>query len=482
MATTAEMKYPVNLRSFSARMAAGFTATMLVSSAVTYTMTEYHPATDHIMDYFKVWNPCVLFDHYPANLVSCIMYAPIIAYQIVMYLAVLGYLEVNGTKFDHKVWLHFMNAFQVCLSANMVNVFNSSLYTEKGVAEIFNHSMPYFGWCMGMAVYFLTLIRVIGKEASWKQQLGLVVNSVVLAGIPIGGTYMVLKPNNVSASRTARTPIEAVAAVIGNVPILFGTWAMCIPRSTKYTITARMSRPVDSPPLTFPVNGSRYVALAHRIIVAMFAMSELVAFATKSSSSSQRHAADPAADPDAAPAADPAAKELLPLGRLFKRRPYSYVAGPVWVVASVVIAFGVLFSELPMILTDRSTSYTKACCVAYVTCHLMTVVGVIPKTPNHMHKKPLNDEIGMVISGGLILSKALFVASRESATATRTRGYLGAYTFFAATMVAHALPMVNLGRWSPYLANASNYGVVLLSCVFDVMVAQPDVYLTLSKA
>ena len=65
------------LRDFAKRFSFGFALIMIVTTTLTYTVTDYADWTDDekqikdkITKFYQIWNPCIMFDHYPANIIK----------------------------------------------------------------------------------------------------------------------------------------------------------------------------------------------------------------------------------------------------------------------------------------------------------------------------------------------------------------------------------------------------------------------------
>ena len=65
-----EMEVTVRFFTLGVAFAVSFFATLLVSAIVTFAWTSYSSDTDFVFRFYGVFNPCILFDHYPANVVG----------------------------------------------------------------------------------------------------------------------------------------------------------------------------------------------------------------------------------------------------------------------------------------------------------------------------------------------------------------------------------------------------------------------------
>ena len=67
----AEVEFCIRYRK---HIAVGIIASILgsfvVGGVLTYTVTDYTAETDLVYRYFDTFNPCIFFDHYPANVVA----------------------------------------------------------------------------------------------------------------------------------------------------------------------------------------------------------------------------------------------------------------------------------------------------------------------------------------------------------------------------------------------------------------------------
>ena len=111
-----------------------FSLTMVVAGAVTFTATKYDPSTDLIYRFYQTFNPCIFFDHFPANLVAIIGISMLAVVQtgMVLIIWIRRFVTFLDTP-EHERPLSFL-LFSICLGPIMfgylffINVFTSNLY------------------------------------------------------------------------------------------------------------------------------------------------------------------------------------------------------------------------------------------------------------------------------------------------------------------------------------------------------------------
>jgi predicted acylesterase/phospholipase RssA len=158
---------------------------------LTLTLSDYEADRDYIMRVFGRWNPCVFFDHFPANSVAL----PIAAlFCVVMSVWIFGLLAVSVLIGDPTLALGSTVASMIHLFSvlNMPNVFAANLYehgyheadediTSDDVARVVIHT-AFYGlllFCSGInSINLLNVMRRAGGKvhvSAWLPAASLVI-------------------------------------------------------------------------------------------------------------------------------------------------------------------------------------------------------------------------------------------------------------------------------------------------------------------
>jgi hypothetical protein len=115
------------LRDFAHGRLVCFVLAVVLGGIVTFTLTDYNSETDKIFRFYGTFNPCIFFDHYPANLVGLFIVGLTVVsgfgYNVVLFLRLqsIGNLWVT-------CHLGMVIAIACCLELCFVNVFVANLY------------------------------------------------------------------------------------------------------------------------------------------------------------------------------------------------------------------------------------------------------------------------------------------------------------------------------------------------------------------
>jgi len=124
--------------------AGSFIAAMILGGFVTLVATQYTPETDLVYRFFAKFNPCIFFDHFPANLWGMLLIALFLYFEIAMltfiYLhrtsLVSGQIKPHVRPCSNLIFLCSMGPIAITF-CTFVNIFTANLY-EDHVYEIFN--------------------------------------------------------------------------------------------------------------------------------------------------------------------------------------------------------------------------------------------------------------------------------------------------------------------------------------------------------
>ena len=130
------IRFRIQYRVLAHAMWVSFFTVFVVGAVLTYTVTDYSAKTDMIYRYYKSFNPCIFFDHYPANLVGSIGVGAMVMVQAtqVSFIALHRFALAAESPKNEQPWSNFMFVPFIgpCMLvyAAFSNTFTASLYAE----------------------------------------------------------------------------------------------------------------------------------------------------------------------------------------------------------------------------------------------------------------------------------------------------------------------------------------------------------------
>jgi hypothetical protein len=130
------IRFRIQYRVLAHAMWASFVTVFVVGAVLTYTVTDYSAKTDMIYRYYESFNPCIFFDHYPANLVGSIGVGAMVMVQAsqVAFIALHRFALAAESPKNEQPWSNFMFVPFIgpCMLvyAAFSNTFTASLYAE----------------------------------------------------------------------------------------------------------------------------------------------------------------------------------------------------------------------------------------------------------------------------------------------------------------------------------------------------------------
>ena len=125
--------------------ATSFILSMLLGGYVTLVATPYRPNTDLVYRFFAKFNPCIFFDHYPANLWGMLLIALFLYFELAMVAFIFlhrtslvsGSSQPNRRPCSNVTYGCFMGPVAVtfCL---FINIFTANLYSKDHEYGVFN--------------------------------------------------------------------------------------------------------------------------------------------------------------------------------------------------------------------------------------------------------------------------------------------------------------------------------------------------------
>jgi len=398
--------YEVKLKVFAIRYCLIFLVTMVLTGATTYTLTDYPDkkakGEDKIYNFYNKFNPCIFFDHYPANVVGGVCWSILLEYSILMYVMVLIYFKKVNLKFDKFIWLAFISSINVLLSSNVINVFTANLY-EEGKDNIKRHSLPYYLLLLGLGVYLLTLVRSFENTIPVKNRNAFYVLSGLLlfssgfttTTLLIGGYNEKNKALSINKTYNSISTFfdKTKMSIIGLVIPLF-IWAWCIPEDKKFQIKQVESAENAS----VSVNSGKYMELSYRMMTLMFLFCDLIGFSDINTRSRHGNQTQDHSTP----------KYLKPLYKYYRHPNLAYIAAPVTILATFIKILSIIFSEInenPDVSWKRGSSMTS---MIYTLTSLLSVLNVIPIFSGSRYSR--------LITVSEIISRAGFSYTRKNKT------------------------------------------------------------------
>jgi len=110
--------------------AASFFVTLLLSCVATFAATDFNPETDKIIRYYGFFNPCLLFDHFPAKALAMAGMGIFVVLGILFSFIFFVYVYMER-RLATTVWTGTVVVLVTCAQLIFVNVFTVNLYPEK---------------------------------------------------------------------------------------------------------------------------------------------------------------------------------------------------------------------------------------------------------------------------------------------------------------------------------------------------------------
>jgi hypothetical protein len=172
----------LRLRNYAHTRLVAFLAATVLGGIATYTVTDYTPETDKVFKFYGKFNPCIFFDHYPANIVGLIFMGFMIlaglGYNIVLFLR----LQTIGNLWV-TCYLGLLICICTCMDICFVNIFSANLYhmdddhahrrlnhpeirneqgfTKEEVDTVADHTNWFVLWLLAQILICVVLLRVL---------------------------------------------------------------------------------------------------------------------------------------------------------------------------------------------------------------------------------------------------------------------------------------------------------------------------------
>jgi hypothetical protein len=330
-----------------------FFFSLLVGVIVTYTVSEFSSDRDYLYRTFGVWNPCLLYDHFPSNVVVLpivwlwLFLAAWHAIGLGVFASLLGDLTVSFGVFT-AVAAHYVTL------ALFLNIFSTNLYeddyhehdedlTEEDNAAVMLHTAWYGYFLFGFALFGVagahTVHRAVGR-LPW---------STIAAACSLGllffqaGYYLVLilhsDPNfePETALQKAAVAIQSATYIRGYAWLIPLVTLFIPPREFGIRVSFRL-RPqsfvYESAPQFHSVFSDltprRVLSVAFRLIAATIVGTYL------------------ATDPDTS---DDGSSYALASG--FRTKPYRYMFVPVWFTVIMLASIAVSAAVIQRVLRNK---------------------------------------------------------------------------------------------------------------------------------
>lgn len=117
-----------------------FFGTYTIGYLLTYYATEQDDATDKIIIFYNEFNPCVFFDHYPANIITCIGISVMMIWKSCMSFFWMIHILTTRQGFLKVMFYGLLMGPLVVSQFCFVNVFTANLY-EDGYPDIPNPNL-----------------------------------------------------------------------------------------------------------------------------------------------------------------------------------------------------------------------------------------------------------------------------------------------------------------------------------------------------
>ena len=127
------MSFVIKYRHLAWYLLLAFLGTFGLGGLLTFTVTEYSANTDVIFRFFKTSNPCIFFDHYPANLAS--------SFGVALWMYGAGAIGLvtlfHGLLMQTSPWCHpgalvIATVIQTIAAMCLINLFPDDLYHDHG--------------------------------------------------------------------------------------------------------------------------------------------------------------------------------------------------------------------------------------------------------------------------------------------------------------------------------------------------------------
>jgi hypothetical protein len=181
---TQQLAIRLFLRPVGFWFAVTFFTMCVVGMILTMTATDYDKDRDYIFRFYETFNPCILFDHWPSNLVTLIMFSIDIVISIAFTLTVWGWAALDATPWT--LASSFTAVFAYVLDAAFPNAFAANLYEDHyleaheefgqdQVDKVLAHTVWYAGFLaanmLSMFLFYKTLSRAQGGRLSWPMRI-----------------------------------------------------------------------------------------------------------------------------------------------------------------------------------------------------------------------------------------------------------------------------------------------------------------------
>jgi len=481
--------YFVQFHKFGKRFSIAFAIIILITGTITYTIsdasgwkTKAQKDNDAVTRFFREFNPCMLFDHYPSNIIGCFFWVLLLFYSILMFYSLTTYVEILKTKLDIKLLHYTITCLNIIANVNFINIFNHNLYADGKEAVVGNHTMPYILWMGSISLFIVALIRVF-PEMKVFEKVGLGVNAFYLLLTSINYLLKVFVGGSENYDNKTKTKKSFWLIKflnpwgIGQWCLL--TWSFFISKKLGFWISAFKDRQPDHPGIVLKLDMNRNINIVYQFVLLTFILSESFLLGkTEEKEEKEEEKEEKLSHSDTVEKAKD--ESLLPLGQIFKEKPYSLFIGPLWIWSGFPLALGVFGSEIGLILDKKSSVVSKSMSILYFITHLAIVINIIPPvTPTYndntktKFKKPLNNTITKINS-------AVHLAAIFGFVLTRPKN-IKSNIFYAALVILYSILGIGIfKKWktAPYVAN---YLVIAFAAGYSFFFKQKPIFLYFHK-
>ena len=106
-----------------------FFLAVVFGAILTYTVSDYTAETDLVTRYYDEFNPCIFFDHYPANMAG-ITFMGLMIYCDIFFITLLIILQISQHSICGSLFHSGVGMILAIGEAQFVNVFATNLYAE----------------------------------------------------------------------------------------------------------------------------------------------------------------------------------------------------------------------------------------------------------------------------------------------------------------------------------------------------------------
>eukprot|EP00808_Paulinella_micropora_P007159 g58453.t1 len=166
-------------------LAVWFFFMMLLNGIITVSATKFDPETDKVWRFYNTFNPCVMWDHAPADMVAFITATVYMSVDIV-YLGIVYCVFFTTRSFVLILFGGAMLFFLAVLSAQFLNIFALDVYREgytsgeltpSEIETVVTHTSWYSYWLVGQFVtmylqYYLLDTFIYANSLSDKWWIG----------------------------------------------------------------------------------------------------------------------------------------------------------------------------------------------------------------------------------------------------------------------------------------------------------------------